>query len=365
MYPFSILVIMVVRQHGGADGMKAIVIHDAGDLRIEERACEPPGAGEVLVAVKAGGICGSDLHYYNHGGFGVVRVVEPMVLGHEVAGIVEAVGPGTSGIAAGDRVAINPSRPCGTCRYCVADMPNQCLDMRFYGSAMRRPHVDGAFRQKLVADAAQCVVVPDGVSMNEAACAEPLSVVLHAAGVAGSLKGARVLVTGCGPIGCLAVMVAKAQGAREIVATDLVSEALQRAEALGADIVLNGRDDVEALAAYGADKGHFDVMFEASGSSAALATGLHVVRPRGNIVQLGLGGDVTVPLNMLVAKEISLKGSFRFHEEFAMAVQMIGNREIDVRDLISDVVGLGDAEDGFRLANDRSRSMKVQIDFTA
>ncbi len=153
--------------------MKAVVIHAARDLRVEEREPEAAGAGQVEVAVEAGGICGSDLHYFNHGGFGTVRVREPMILGHEVAGTIKALGAAVSGLAIGDRVAISPSRPCNICNYCLKGQQNQCLNMRFYGSAMPMPHIQGAFRQRLVAEAWQCHKVADGVSINEAAFAEP------------------------------------------------------------------------------------------------------------------------------------------------------------------------------------------------
>ena len=219
--------------------MKVVVIHAARDLRIEEREPETPGPGQVEVAVEAGGICGSDLHYYNHGGFGTVRVREPMILGHEVAGMIRTLGAGVSGLAAGDRVAISPSRPCNACVYCLQGQQNQCLNMRFYGSAMPMPHIQGAFRQRLVAEGWQCHKIADGVSINEAAFAEPFAVTLHAVARAGSLLGKRVLVTGCGPIGALCIVAARAHGAREIVATDLTDSVLAKAEEVGADRTIN------------------------------------------------------------------------------------------------------------------------------
>ena len=148
--------------------MKAIVIHGAKDLRIEERPVEDVGPGQVDIAVEAGGICGSDLHYYNHGGFGTVRLREPMILGHEVGGTVKTLGEGVSSLAVGDRVAVSPSRPCNACCYCLSGQQNHCLKMRFYGSAMPMPHIQGAFRQSLVAEEWQCHKVADGVSINEA-----------------------------------------------------------------------------------------------------------------------------------------------------------------------------------------------------
>ena len=344
--------------------MKAIVIHGAGDLRIEDRNVSAPGPGEVEIRIAAGGICGSDLHYFNDGGFGTIRVVDPMILGHEVAGVVTALGDDVHGVEPGARVAVNPSRPCGVCQFCAEGKQNHCLDMRFYGSAMRRPHVDGAFRETLIADATQCVVVGRDVSMNEAAFAEPLAVVLNGLGKAGPLVGKRVLVTGCGPIGNLVVLAARFAGAAEIVATDIVDEALDIAGRVGADQTINVARHPDALDAFAGNKGSFDVMFEASGNEAALRSGLDIVRPRGTIVQLGLGGEVTIPQNTIVAKELVVKGTFRFHREFAVAARMIESRRIDVRPLLSDVLPLSQAETAFRLASDRKRAMKVQIDFS-
>ncbi|HUS55800.1 MAG TPA: L-idonate 5-dehydrogenase [Thermohalobaculum sp.] len=345
--------------------MKAIVIHAAGDLRIEDRDIGALGPGEVEVRIKAGGICGSDLHYFNHGGFGAIRLVDPMILGHEVAGVIAAIGQDVRDISVGDHVAVNPSRPCGTCRFCQQGMQNHCLGMRFYGSAMRRPHIDGAFRQTLVADAAQCIVVRPDLSLNEAAFAEPLAVVLHGLGKAGSLIGKRVLVTGCGPIGNLVILAARLSGAAEIVATDIVDEALVVAASAGADRAINIASRADALDVFAQNKGTFDVMFEASGNEAALRSGLNIVRPEGTIVQLGLGGDVLIPLNTIVAKEIVLKGTFRFHEMFAVAAAMIESRRIDVRQLLTDVLPISEAVSGFKLASDRKQAMKVQIDFSA
>ena len=342
--------------------MKAIVIHAPKDLRIEEHTAETPGAGQVSVRLAAGGVCGSDLHYYNHGGFGTVRLKQPMILGHEVAGHVEAVGEGVTGLAPGDLVAVSPSRPCGVCRYCTEGLRNHCLDMRFYGSAMPYPHIQGAFREVLVADAAQCVTAT-GLEPGQAAMAEPLSVCLHATRRAGEMLGKRVLVTGCGPIGVLCILAARRAGAAEIVATDLAANALAHAERAGADRVIDMAETPDALDAYAADKGTFDVLFEATGVAAALAGGINAMRPRGVVMQLGLGGDMTVPVQTLTAKELDLRGSFRFHEEFATAVTLMQKGLIDVAPLITHALPLAEAEQAFRIANDRSQAMKAQIVF--
>ncbi len=343
--------------------MKTVVIHAAHDLRIEERDPGTPGPGEVAVAIKRGGICGSDLHYYHHGGFGVVRLKEPMILGHEVAGEIAALGAGVTGLAVGDRVAISPSRPCATCAYCQQGLQNHCLHMRFYGSAMPFPHIQGAFREQLVADATQCHKIAPGVAVEMAAFAEPFAVALHAINRAGPLTGRRVLITGCGPIGALAIVAARAHGAREIVATDVTDFTLASALKAGADRTVNVATNTAEMDAYKANKGAFDIMIEASGNERALRLGLDVLRPRGILVQLGLGGEIALPQNQVVAKEIDIRGSFRFHEEFALAVDLINARRVDLAPLLSAVVPLAEAEDGFKLASDRGKAMKVQIAF--
>jgi L-idonate 5-dehydrogenase len=259
--------------------MRAAVLHAAKDLRIEDVAVPPLGSGEVEVRIEAGGICGSDLHYYFDGGFGTVRLKEPMILGHEIAGTVARVGADVSSLKVGQRVAVNPSRPCGHCGYCQEGKQQHCLNMLFYGSAMRFPHVQGGFREALVCDAAQAVPVPPAMSAAQAAFAEPFAVCLHAVNRAGPLLGKRVLVTGAGPIGALTVIAARRAGALEIVATDVADAPLAAARKVGADVTVKASEK-DALARYGADKGYFDVMFEASGNAQALAGGSRSCVPK-------------------------------------------------------------------------------------
>lgn len=343
--------------------MKAIVAHGAKDLRLEERDTSEPGNGEIRIRMAAGGICGSDLHYYNHGGFGDVRLKEPMILGHEVSGYVEALGPGVGGLTIGQLVAVSPSRPCNACVFCGEGRHNHCLNMRFYGSAMPFPHIQGAFREVLIADATQCAPA-DGLTAGEAAAAEPLAVVLHAARQAGDLMGKRVLITGCGPIGALTVIVARRAGAAEIVVTDVARFTLDKARGIGADRAINVAKEAHALGAYGTDKGHFDVLFECSGMASALASAVPALRPGAVIVQLGLGGDMTLPLQAMTAKELHLRGSFRFHEEFHLGVEMMRNRLIDVKPLITQTLPMDAAREAFDLASDRSQAIKVQLAFS-
>jgi L-idonate 5-dehydrogenase len=343
--------------------MRALVCHAPLDLRLDPFKIDEVGPQQMRVRVAFGGICGSDLHYFQHGGFGTVRIKEPMVLGHEVSGVVDALGSAVSGFHVGQRIAISPSRPCAACRYCQQGLHNHCMDMRFYGSAMRFPHVQGAFRESLVIDAAQAHAVNDDLPLSQAALAEPLSVGLHAITRAGSVFGKRVLVTGCGPIGALLIAGLRRAGAAQIVAADIADLPLACALEMGADQSINLAQNPKGLAPFAANKGFFDVMFEASGSEKALVSGLDVVAPRGVIVTIGLGGNIALPLNTLVGKEIDLRGTFRFHSEFAVAVAFLNQRLIDGQPVVSDIVDFDQANDAFVLAGDKRQSMKVQIAF--
>jgi L-idonate 5-dehydrogenase len=341
--------------------MQTIVIHAAKDLRLEDQPVEAQLPGQLRLRLATGGVCGSDLHYYNHGGFGAVRLKEPMILGHEVSAYVED--PAGSAFKPGQLVAVSPSRPCGTCEYCLENLPNHCVNMRFYGSAMPFPHIQGAFREVLIADVRQCVDAT-GLTPGEAAMAEPLAVTLHATKRAGEMLGKCVLITGCGPIGTLAILAARAAGASEIVATDLSDFTLSLAAKVGATRTINTGHTPEALAEYAAGKGHFDVLYECTGVAAALAAAIPTMRPRGVILQLGLGGDMLLPVQALTAKELDLRGSFRFHPEFATGVSLMQQGRIDVKPLITHTVPLARAETAFQLASDRSRAMKAQITFS-
>jgi L-idonate 5-dehydrogenase len=343
--------------------MRGVVIHAAKDLRVQDVAAQSLGPHDVRIRIETGGICGSDLHYYHHGGFGTVRLQQPMALGHEIAGTVDQVGSDVSHVALGMRVAVNPSQPCNACRYCYAGQRNQCLDMKFMGSAMRVPHVQGGFRESITIDEGQAIPIAPAMTMSEAAMAEPLAVCLHAAAQAGTLLGARVLVTGCGPIGALAIMVARFAGAKEVVATDVSDYPLSLARKVSGTHTINVAKEPERLAPYTRDKGTFDVHFEASGSEAALRSAVDVMRPGGIMVQLGLGGEMRLPLNVLVTKELQLRGTFRFDEEFRLAVDLMGKGVIDVKPLITETLPFEKAVEAFNLASDRSRAIKVQLAF--
>jgi len=345
--------------------MLAAVLHSARDLRIETLQDLPLAADEVRVRVAFGGICGSDHSYYHKGSVGDFAVRQPMVLGHEVSGQIIELGRDVAGLRLDDRVAVDPSRPCRHCDHCRMGRSNLCTDMRFLGSAARMPHVQGGFSQHLVVRADQCIAVPDDVSLRALACAEPLAVALHGLRRAGDVFGKRVMVTGSGPIGLLCVLAASMAGAREIWASDLEDAPLAVARALGASRTVNVASEPDALAAFEADGGAFDVAFEASGSAAALNTLIRTVRRGARIAQLGMlpPGQAGVPINLLQSREIELAGSFRFHEEFRAAVAAIVEGAIDVTPILSDVFQLAAADQAFAVAGDRRVAIKVHLAF--
>lgn len=260
----------------------ACVIHQKLDLRLESVEVEEPGPGQVLVRIGAGGICGSDLHYFLAGGFWHGAYPGTDDSGRLKVPTVQAVGAGVEKVSVGDRVALNPSRPCGQCPYCLDGQHQHRLNMKPYGSAMPMPHSQGAFRTLLVVEERQCEVIGDTVSLAEAACAEPLAAALHAVAQYGDLSGRRVLVTGAGPIGCLVVAAARWAGAVEVVAIDLNDVALAKAVEMGASRTINVAAHSTQLADdYSANKGYFEAVFECTGAPTIFRDIVPVLRPRG------------------------------------------------------------------------------------
>ena len=340
--------------------MRAIVAHAAKDLRIEEVDAPPaPGPGEVAVRMKMGGICGSDLHYYQHGGFGTIRIKQPMILGHEASGEIAALGEGVEGLAVGQTVAVNPSRPCRKCRACTSGRANLCPNVIFNGSAMRFPHVQGLFRGEVVVPAA--LAVPVSCDLSQAAMLEPFSVALHAVNRAPNLLGANVLVCGAGPIGCLVTVAAKLAGAASVTITDIAENTLRIARTVGADVTLDARD----AAALEARHDTFDVAFDCSGAAPALHEAFKLLAPGGVLVMVGNGADPTLPTTRVVAREIEVRGSFRFDGEFQMAADLVSSGRVDLSPLVTARRPLAEAVEAFELAGDKSASMKVQIELDA
>jgi L-idonate 5-dehydrogenase len=335
----------------------ACTLHGPLKLSVEIRPDDPePQAGQVLVRLGAGGICGSDLHYYQHGRVGPFEVRGPFVPGHEASGVVEAVGRDVTRVRPRQKVAVNPAHTCGRCAACRAGRGNLCERMVFLGSAAIFPHIAGLFRERFVVDERQLTAVDEDVSLGEIACAEPLSIGLHAMHRAGEVLGRTVLVTGGGTIGCMTVIAARMAGAARVVVVDPSERARRLAAEVGADVVCGGDADVAEWA------NRVDVAVEAAGHPEAVLACLHSVRRGGRVVQVGtLAAPMMFPVNDVMVREIDYVGVFRADVEFDWAVQAIRTRRADVRPLISAQLPISQAEAAFKLALDRSRSTKVQL----
>jgi L-idonate 5-dehydrogenase len=342
--------------------VRAFVLHGARDLRAAELPVPVPGAGEVLLAVRRAGICGSDIHYYAHGRIGSFVPRHPFVPGHEFAGEIVAVGAGVPAGRIGARVAVDPSMPCGRCDLCRRGRYNLCAEMRFYGSASCDPHIDGGFEEFVRVPAANAQAVPDALGWGEAALAEPLSVALHALGRAGNVAGRAVLVTGGGTIGQLVALAARAFGAGVVVLSDIRPGPRRFALDRGADGALDAGSPDFLSDALAAAPGGFDVVVEAAGSAAALDQALAAARRGGTVVQVGtLPAAVTLPLNLVMARELTLAGSFRFANVFATALALMASGRIDTRPLVAAVYPLAETGAAIEAAMAGSDGIKVQI----
>ena len=333
-------------------------IHAAKDLRLDEVADAALGEHEVEMRLGAGGICGSDLHYYGHARVGAFVLREPLIPGHEASGIVLRVGSAVTRVKPGDKVAVNPSHACGQCDYCLGGRFNLCRRMFFLGSASVFPHAQGLFRERFVLGQAQLTPVHEDISLGELACAEPLSIGLHAVHRAGVLTGKTVLITGGGTIGSMCVIAARLAGAAQVMVCDIAERPLAIAQQVGADRLIRS-DQVDAASL--ADIA--DISIEAAGSPAALATCLAATRRGGRIVQVGTlpAEGVQFPANSIMARELDYIGAFRAAHAFDWAVQYLRTRRVDVRPLLSAQLPLSRAAEAFALAADRSRSTKVQL----
>jgi L-idonate 5-dehydrogenase len=334
----------------------------AEDLRMVDVPLDGLAPGMVRVRFGAGGICGSDMHYFRHGRTGDFVVESPLVLGHEIAGEIVEIAGSAPGLKIDDRVAVNPSRWCGHCARCREDRPNLCENIYFMGSASKKPHMQGGFASLFDATPAQCVKVSGDTPLAAAALAEPLAVCLHAVNRAGPVEGRRGIIFGAGPIGLLTMLAARLAGMSEIAVVDVAAAPLAFAERLGADHVVDISQGEEALKDLAAQR-PFDVAFEVSGTAAGLSSAILNVRRGGTVVQIGNlpGGAIPVPANAVMTREIDLKGSFRFGREFEQAVRLIEEKKVDVLSLVTAERPLAVAPEAFRLALDRSQSVKVVL----
>lgn len=327
---------------------RSAVLTGRGSLSIRDRTRPVPAPGQVLVRVEAVGICGSDVHYYDHGRIGPYVVESPVVVGHEAAGTVVEVGPDVDPARVGDLVALEPGVPDRTCPQCLAGRYNLCPDVRFFAT----PPVDGAIAEFVAHDAAFAHTAPAGLDAEQAAMAEPVSVGVWAARRSGIGPGDRVLVTGAGPIGLFAAQVARAFGASGVLVTDVSEFRLGVARDLGFSTVTAG----EPLG------GEFDVLLECSGAAPAWAAGVAALAPAARAVLVGMGADeVALPVPLVQTRELTITGIFRYANTYPTALSLIASGVVDVRTLITHRFPLSATEQALTLGRRDPRSLKAVV----
>ena len=346
------------------DTMKAVVLYGARDLRLEDIHMPDLLPGMVLLRIKRVGICGSDLHYYEHGYCGSFVPSRPFILGHELTGDIVAVDGDLSTMPAiGSRVTVNPARACGECNYCKTGRRNLCRYTIMLGSGSTNPPTNGAMAEYVTVRADQCHLLPDNFDDGYGAMIEPLAVALHAVKRTGSISGKIILVTGGGTIGLLTALTAKALGASLVVVSDIVPERRKYALESGVDKVLDPSEkNLDEIVKQISGDG-FDVIFEASGATPALRQAFDLVKPGGTIVQIGTLGNENVPLpaNQIMVKEIQFVGSFRYGNVFDEAINLVASGKINLRPFITGILPLHDMNKAMDLAADKVHALKVQL----
>lgn len=327
----------------------AAVLHGIRDIRIEDKPEPEPQQGEVVVAVQAVGICGSDVHYYEHGSIGDFVVNAPMVIGHEAAGTIVEVGAGVDPARVGELVALEPGVPDFTCEQCLHGRYNLCPNVRFFET----PPVDGAIVRRVALPAGFAHRVPEGLSAEQAAMAEPVSVGVWACRKARVTVGDRVLITGAGPIGLFAAQVARGFGAQEVAVTDTNAFRLAVAERLG----------FSAYDATGAIPGEYDVLLECSGAAPALADGLRRLAPAGRAVLVGMGATaVSIEVPVVQSRELTISGIFRYANTYPEALQLIASGQVQTDAVITHRFPLADTGEALTLARREPRALKAVVE---
>jgi L-iditol 2-dehydrogenase len=323
-------------------------------VRLEDRPVPEPGPKEVLVEIRAVGVCGSDVHYYEEGRIGSFVVEKPLILGHESMGTVVALGEDATKHELGDRVTLEPGVPDMACRECRAGRYNLCPNVRFFAT----PPIDGAFANYVNIHEDFAFALPDSLSDNAGALMEPLSVGIWACRKARVKAGDRVLITGSGPIGLLAMQVALAEGATEVTVTDVAEERLELARKTGATWTVNVAE--EPLDEAGIEA---DALIECSGNERALGDGIRCLRPAGTAVVVGMGPDemTSVPLAFVQTREIWLSGTFRYANTYPAAIALAATGKVDLDAIVTSSYGLEDTDSALQASRKDPANVKPMV----
>ncbi len=342
--------------------MKAVVLNGPLDLGIQDVPdAGEPGPGEVRVRVGAVGICGSDVHYYEHGRIGDFVLRGPMTLGHEAAGVVEQVGPGVEALRPGDAVAMEPGVPCGACRTCRAGRYNLCAEVRFWAT----PPYDGALAEYVVHPSSLTYRLPDGMSLEEGALMEPMSVGVHACNRGGVIAGSVVAISGAGTIGTVTLMAALACGAAQAIVADVIPARLERATSLGASAVVDARRESLSEAVMSSTGGRgADVGVECSGHPSGVQSLVDAASAGGRVVVVGMGPQPTkVDFVSAMVKEVDVMTVFRYANAYPTAIELASGGRCAVGQLVTDRFSFGDSVSAFEYARSpRPETCKVMIE---
>ena len=323
--------------------MKVAIMTDVAKVELTEREIPTPKADEVLVKVEYVGVCGSDLHYYEAGGIGPNIVKPPFVLGHEAGGTVVEVGADVTHLKVGDKVALEPGKTCGKCEFCKTGRYNLCPDVIFFAT----PPVDGVFQEYVAHEAGLCFKLPENVSTMEGALIEPLAVGMHAANQGGAHLGQTAVVTGAGCIGLVSLLSLKAMGISKVIVVDVMEKRLQKALELGADAVINGKEeDTVARILELTDGKGFDMGIETAGSQITASQQIKAAKKGATIVFVGYSasGEMTLPIGMALDKELTFKTVFRYRNIYPMAIEAVAAGKIAIKDIVTDYFELDDIQ---------------------
>lgn len=323
--------------------MKTAVMTGLQKVEIQEREIPSPKKDEVLVKVEYVGICGSDLHYYESGQIGDFVVEPPFVLGHEAGGTVVEVGADVTDLKVGDRVAMEPGKTCGTCEFCKQGKYNLCKDVIFFAT----PPVDGVFQEYVAHEAGLCFKLPENVSTMEGALIEPLAVGIHAANQGGAHLGQTAVVTGAGCIGLVSLLSLRAMGVSKIIVVDVMERRLQKALELGADAVINGKeeDTVSRIMEITEGRG-FDLGIETAGSQITASQLIKGAKKGATIVFVGYSasGEMTLPIGTALDKELTFKTVFRYRNIYPMAIEAVAMGRIPIKEIVTHYFELNDIQ---------------------